>query len=77
MCIPKCAPAKCVDILVQVMSSQALHLHAADSYEQAGLTVPLDDSSQDIFIVKEAGDIWESKDVRATVNAAVAAVRES
>ena len=43
VCTPKCGPEKCVDILVQVMSSQALHLHAADSYEQAGWTAPLDD----------------------------------
>ena len=73
--IPRCTPEKCVDILVEVMSSQALHLHAADSYEQAGWTVPLDDSSRDIFIVKEAGAIWRSTDARTKVNAAVAAVR--
>ena len=73
--IPRCTPEKCVDILVEVMSSQALHLQAADSYEQAGWTVPLDDSSRDIFIVKEAGAIWRSKDARTKVNAAVAAVR--
>ena len=73
--IPRCTPEKCVDILVAVMSSQALHLHAADSYEQAGWTLHLDYSSRDVFIVKEAGSIWWSTDARTKVNAAVAAVR--
>ena len=73
--VPRCNPEKCVDILAQVMSSQALHLQAADSYLEAGWTVPLDDDGSDVFIVKEAGDIWRGRNMRTKVNAAVAAVR--
>ena len=50
--IPRCNPEKCVDILAQVMSPQALHLQAADAYLEAGWTVPLDDDGSDVFIVK-------------------------
>ena len=72
---PRCNPEKCVDILAQTMGPQALHLQAADSYLEAGWTAPLDDDGSDIFIVKEAGDIWRGKEMRTKLNAAVAAVR--
>ena len=75
VCVPSCKPEKCIDLLADVMNNQALHLAAADSYEQAGLKVPLDESTRDHFIVKEAGDFWKSKNMREKVNAAVAAVR--
>ena len=49
VCVPSCKPEKCIDLLADVMNNQALHLAAADSYEQAGLKVPLDESTRDHF----------------------------
>ena len=74
--VPGNDPADCVDLLHRVMSNIALHLAAADSYVKAGWKVNLDNSDRDQFIVKEAGEIWQRRNMREKVNAAVAAVRD-
>ena len=74
--VPSLRPENCVDLLHGVMSKQALHLAAADSYEKAGWKACLDNNKRDHFIVREAGKIWNARNMREKVNAAVAAVRD-
>ena len=40
VCVPRMAPEQCIDILHTVMSNQALHLAAAESYEKSGVEGP-------------------------------------
>ena len=74
VCVPRCIPEQCIDIGVAVLSNMSLHVHAADGYLKTGMTVSLD-GSQDILIVREAGDFWKDLDMRQKINSAVAEVR--
>ena len=74
--VPHLKPAECVDIMVEVLSDMDLHHVAADGCVKTGLRVHLDDSSQDHFIVREAGTFWKELNMRTKVNSAVAEVRE-
>ena len=75
VCVPRCRPEQCMDIMVDVMSNMQLHLRAADGYVKTGMTVSLD-GKQDQFIVREAGDFWKELGMREKINSAVAEVRE-
>jgi len=74
--VPHLKPAECVDIMVEVLSDMDLHHAAAEGCVKTGLRVHLDDSSQDHFIVREAGSFWKELNMRTKVNSAVAEVRE-
>ena len=71
VCVPKCQPELCVDMMVEVLSKHGLHLHAADGYLATGMIVALD-GSQDAEVVREAGTCWRDLGMRAKINAAVA-----
>ena len=74
--VPHLAPVDCVDLMVEVLSDMSLHHAVADGNIKTGLRVPLDSSSHDHFIVREATTFWKELDMRRKVNAAVAEVRE-
>jgi hypothetical protein len=74
VCVPRCIPEQCIDIGVAVLSNISLHVHAAEGYLKTGMTVSLD-GSQDILIVREAGDFWKELGMRQKINFAVAEVR--
>ena len=73
--VPQLRQEECLDIMVDVLSNMALHLHAAEGYLKTGLTVDLD-GLQDQEIVREAGAFWTELGMRAKINSAVATVRE-
>ena len=73
--VPQLRQEECLDIMVDVLSNMALHLHAAKGYLKTGLTVDLD-GLQDQEIVREAGAFWTELGMRAKINSAVATVRE-
>ncbi len=73
--VPRCKPEQCIDLMHEVLSNKALHLHAADGYKKTGMTVALD-GSEDHEIVKEARDFWIEQGMRDKVNSAVAEVRD-
>ena len=75
VCVPRCKPEQCIDMMVEVLSSMQLHLNAAEGYIRTGLRVSLD-GTQDHFIVREAGRFWNELGMRDKINAAVAEVRE-
>ena len=62
--VPSLSHEGCLDLLHGVISNQKLHLAAADSYEKAGWKVCLDKPDRDQFIVREAGKIWHSRNMR-------------
>ena len=74
--VPHLKPSACVDIMVEVLSNMDLHHAVADGCVKTGLRVHLYDSSQDRFIVREAGDFCKELNMRMKVNSAVAEVRE-
>ena len=65
-----------MDMMIDVLSNMSLHYDAADGYIKTGLRVPLDDASQDQFIVREAAAFWKELNMRQKIDAAVAEVRE-
>ena len=73
--VPRCRPELCIDMMVEVMSSMALHLQAADGYLKTGMRVALD-GSEDAFAVREAAVFWQERQMRAKINSAVAEVKE-
>ena len=73
--MPQLRQEECLDIMVDVLSNMALHLHAAKGYLKTGLTVDLD-GLQDQEIVREAGQFWTELGMRAKINSAVAEIRE-
>jgi hypothetical protein len=74
--VPHLAPVDCVDLMVEVLSDMSLHHVAADGNVKTGLRVPLDSSSHDHFIVREAATFWKELNMRKKVNSAVAEIRE-
>ena len=62
--MPQLRQEECLDIMVDVLSNMALHLHAAKGYLKTGLTVDLD-GLQDQEIVREAGQFWTELGMRA------------
>ena len=62
--VPQLRQEECLDIMVDVLSNMALHLHAAKGYLKTGLTVDLD-GLQDQEIVREAGQFWTELGMRA------------
>ncbi len=75
VCVPRNKPEKCIDMMVEVLSRTALHLHAADGYVKTGMTVALN-GDEDHMIVREAGEFWNELRMREKINSAVAEVRE-
>ena len=73
--VPQLRQEECLDIMVDVLSNMALHLHAAKGYLKTGLTVDLD-GLQDQEIVREAGQFWTELGMRAKINSTVKNVRE-
>ena len=74
--VPHLRQEECIDLMTQVLSDVQLHRNAAEGYIRTGLSVPLDDASQDVHIVREAGRFWRDLHMRDKVTAAVAEVRE-
>ena len=54
VCVPRCKPELCVDMMVKVLSRTGLHVHAADGYLATGMRVA-QDGTQDAEVVREAG----------------------
>ena len=73
--VPQLRQEECLDIMVDVLSNMALHLHAAKGYLKTGLTGDLE-GLQDQEIVREAGEFWRARGMRAKLNFAVKEVRE-
>ena len=57
-----------------MLSSKEMHLRAAEGYLKTGMTVALD-GTEDLFIVREAGQFWSDLQMRSKINSAVAEVR--
>ena len=59
VCVPRCNPELCVDMMVNVLSRIGLHTHAADGYLATGMHVALD-GTQDVKVkvVREACTFW-------------------
>ena len=74
--VPHLRQEECIDLMTQVLSDVQLHRDAAEGYVKTGLSVPLDDASQDVHIVREAGRFWRDLRMREKITAAVAEVRE-
>jgi len=74
VCVPKCQPELCVNMMAEVLSTHGLHLHVADGYLATGMIVALD-GSQDAEVVREAGTFWRDLGMRANINSAVAEVK--
>ena len=75
VCVPRCKPETCIETAVAVLSSMEMHLRAAEGYLKTGMTVALD-GTEDLFIVREAGQFWSDLQMRSKINSAVAEVRE-
>ena len=61
--------------MIGVLGQRSLHVHAADGFLKTGWLCSLDDATGDEQILREAGTFWKELNMRAKVNAAVAAVR--
>ena len=61
---PHLRQEECIDLMTEVLSDMQLHRHAAEGYVKTGFCVPLDDPSQDIYIVREAGHFWRELRMR-------------
>jgi hypothetical protein len=62
-----------IDIMIEVMSEENLHLHAAQGYKYTGATNNLD-GSEDSLICREANNFWDERGMRKKVDSAVAEV---
>jgi hypothetical protein len=74
--VPHLTPMDCVDLMVEVLSGMSLHHVVSDANVKTGLRMPLDSSSHDHFIVREAATFWKELNMRKKVNDAVAEGRE-
>jgi hypothetical protein len=72
--VPRCRPEQCIDMMVEVLSNIHVHIHAADGYLKTGMNVALD-GTQDFEVVREAGDFWRDRKMRAKIDSAVAEVK--
>ena len=61
--VPHLAPMDCVDLLVEVLSGMSLHHAVADGNIKTGLRLPLDSSSHDHFIDREAATFWRELNI--------------
>jgi len=68
-------PEENLDIMIQVMSDQNLHVQASKGYKYTGTNVALD-GSEDSMICREAKDFWQELGMRNLINSAVAEVEE-
>jgi hypothetical protein len=73
--VPRNPPERCIDLMAEVLSSTSLHLDAAEGYVKVGFTVPLDGSG-DQYIVREAGNFWRERGMRAKINETIKLVRD-
>ena len=64
-----------IDIMIQVMSDQSLHVQASKGYKYTGTTVDLN-GEEDSKICREAKDFWQGLGMRNLINSAVAEVEE-
>ena len=62
-----------LDIMIQVMSDESLHLLASNGYKYTGTTVALD-GSEDSMICREARDFWVECGMRQKIDKAVAEI---
>ena len=68
-------PEENIDIMIQVMSDQNLHVQASKGYKYTGTTVALD-GSEDSMICREAKEFWQELGMRNRINSAVVEVEE-
>jgi len=73
--VPSYSPECCIDMMATVLINMNLHRDASKGYIKTGLTVPLEDGSQDQNIVREAGVFWRELDMRRKVDLTIAEVR--
>ena len=73
--VPSNPPERCIDLMAAVLTKTSVHLNAAEGYLKVGFTVPLDGSG-DQDVVREAGNFWRERDMRAKINATVRQVRD-
>ena len=64
-----------IDIMIQVMSDQSLHVQASKGYKYTSTTVDLN-GGEDSKICREARDFWQELGMRNLINSAVAEVEE-
>ena len=65
--VPKASQQECIDMMYQVLSDPALHLHAQKGYEKTGWTVAFD-GTQDSQICREAATFWNEATTDGYVN---------
>ena len=63
-----------IDMMVEVLSKEAMHIRAAEGYKKTAVAVKLE-GGEDQEIVREAWDFWDDLDMRAKVDKEIAAVR--
>jgi hypothetical protein len=73
--VPSNPPERCIDLMAEVLTKTSLHLDAAEGYVKVGFTVPLDGSG-DQYIVREAGNFWRERGMRAKINETIQQVRD-
>ena len=64
-----------IDIMIQVMSDQSLHVQASKGYKYTVTTVDLN-GEEDSKICRGAKDFWQELGMRNLINSAVAEVEE-
>jgi hypothetical protein len=65
--VPSDPPERCIDVMAEVLTKTSVHLDAAEGYVKVGFTVPLDGSGGQ-YIVREAGNFWRERGMRAKIN---------
>ena len=73
--VPSNPPERCIDLMAEVLSKTSVHLDAAAGYAKVGFTMPLDGSGEQ-DIVREAGNFWRDRGMRAKINETVRQVRD-
>ena len=71
----ECSLEENIEIMIEVMSSEELHLIASEGYKLTGATVALN-GDEDDRIKREAGIFWGELEMRSAVNFAVADVEK-
>ena len=61
--------------MAEVLTKTSVHLDAAEGYVKVGFIVPLDGSG-DQYIVREAGNFWRERGMRAKINETIKQVRD-
>ena len=72
--VPTNQPERCIDLMAEVLTKTSVHLDAAEGYVKVGFIVPLDGPG-DQYIVREAGNFWRERGMRAKINETIQQVR--